>query len=164
MNHKQQIILPQGELLGMAYDSMITHFRIEMDSDLSQERAERMVMKILHALRNDYTRASSDVFYQHLPDELKGIYLDSMIVKLNTGNIGNLDDLIVAVLLEDKKSKNKDFKTNMLVLKSLVVFFRLLKTRVSETGYTGIRQLLPADLWPHIEHEELSSGEPVAAL
>src|SRR6187551_913399 len=81
--------------------------------EIPADKANRVVMVILHALRNRLTHEESFELLAQLPMSLKGVYVDGWKFNRDNNPIDHMYDFLEEVRKEDGGRSGYDFDNNL---------------------------------------------------
>ena len=128
-------------------NTFLKHYAIEMDLAHDSNKAGRILIAVLHALRDIITTEESLQLIAQLPMFLKAVYVNGWSIKKNKPKIKRMSDFLELVRAYDWPAELNDFEFSDEVTERYVnTTFLSLRKYVSPGEMEDIRDGLPKDL------------------
>lgn len=118
----------------------------KLDYPEDHERAGRVLLAILHSLRNHLTVEESLQFLAQLPMFLKAAYVASWKLSKRKKRIKHVDEFISEIRQAGGKAAKRDFKTDKEVVEAVKIVSNALREYVSKGEMDDVKSQLPKDL------------------
>tara|TARA_R110000744_G_scaffold82351_3_gene161827 strand:+ start:1820 stop:2362 length:543 start_codon:yes stop_codon:yes gene_type:complete len=128
-------------------NTFLKEYAIHLDMNNEPEKAGRIFVSIMHALREIIPLEESLQFIAQLPMFLKAVYVNTWAIKKQKPKINQMKEFIALVRQYDGPAAVNDFGyDDELVIKYIDVTFIYLRKYVSLGEMEDIRDVLPKDL------------------
>ncbi|GAA0893700.1 hypothetical protein GCM10009122_33790 [Fulvivirga kasyanovii] len=102
-------------------------------------KAGRIIGRVLHTLRSSLTYVESADLIQHLPDNIKIIYVSDWKLKTNQIELKSLESFVNEVIVNDSAHAERVLSSRMVALDAIITIIRVLNKHINILSYDFLK-------------------------
>lgn len=118
----------------------------ELETPEDLDHAGRVLVSVLHALRDRITAEESVHFISQLPMYIKAVYVEGWKFSKPAKKVKKMEEFLADVRSQTERTADRDFGDFKNTRKEVEAVFRVIRKHVSEGEINDVRSQLPEEI------------------